>query len=63
MTFTRDELKNLLLPVLITLALLAAGGALIWSADKALAGARLELATAQAERRQNAERLARISEE
>ena len=63
MTFTRDELKNLLLPALITLALLAAGGALIWSADNALAGARLELATAQAERRQNAERLARISEE
>ena len=63
MSFTRDELKNLLLPALITLALLAAGGALIWSADNALAGARIELAAAQAERRQNAERLARISEE
>jgi len=63
MTFTRDELKNLLLPALITLALLAAGGALIWSADNALASARLELGTAQTERRQNAERLARISEE
>ena len=63
MTFTRDELKNLLLPALITLGLLAAGGALIWSADNAIAGARLELAAAQAERRQNAERLARISEE
>jgi len=62
-TFTRDELKNLLLPALITLALLAAGGALIWSADNALAGAKRELATAQAERRQNGERLARISEE
>jgi len=62
-SFTRDELKNLLLPALITLALLAAGGALIWSADNALAGARIELAAAQAERRQNAERLARISEE
>jgi len=62
-TFTRDELKNLLLPALITLALLAAGVALIWSADNALAGARIELAAAQAERRQNAERLARISEE
>ena len=63
MSFTRDELKNLLLPALITLALLAAGVALIWSADNALAGARIELAAAQAERRQNAERLARISEE
>jgi len=62
-SFTRDELKNLLLPALITLALLAAGVALIWSADNALAGARIELAAAQAERRQNAERLARISEE
>ena len=63
MTFTRDELKNLLLPALITLALLAAGGALIWSADNVLASARIELAAAQSERRQNAERLARISEE
>ena len=63
MSFTPDELKNLLLPAGITLALLAAGVALIWSADNALAGARIELAAAQAERRQNAERLARISEE
>ena len=63
MSFTRDELKNLLLPALITLGLLVAGGALIWSTDNALAGAKRELATAQAERRQNGERLARISEE
>lgn len=63
MSFTRDELKKLLLPALIALALLAAGGALIWSADNAIAGGKLELAAAQAERGQNAERLARIAEE
>jgi len=62
-SFTRDELKKLLLPALIALALLAAGGALIWSADNAIAGGKLELAAAQAERGQNAERLARIAEE
>jgi hypothetical protein len=62
-SFTRDELKKLLLPALIALALLAAGGALIWSADNAIAGGKRELAAAQAERRQNAERLAHISEE
>ena len=63
MNFTRDELKKLLAPVLIALALLAAGGALIWSADNALAGGKRELAAAQAERAQNTERLARIAEE
>ncbi len=63
MTFTRDELKNLLPPALIALALLAAGGAFIWSADNARAGAKRDLVATQAERRQNAERLARISEE
>ena len=63
MTFTRDELKRLLPPALIAAALLGAGVALIWSADSALAGAKRELAAAQAERRQNAERLARIAEE
>jgi hypothetical protein len=62
-SFTRDELKKLLLPALIALALLAAGGTLIWGADNAIAGGKRELAAAQAERRQNAERLARISEE
>ena len=63
MSFTRDELKKLLLPALIALGLLGAGIALIWSGDNALAAAKRELVTAQAERRQNAERLARIAEE
>jgi len=63
MTFTRDELKKLLVPVLGALALLAAGGAFIWSADSAIAGAKRDLAAAQAERRESTERLARIAEE
>ena len=63
MTFTRDELKKLLMPVLGALAMLAAGGAFIWSADNAIAGAKRDLAAAQTERRESTERLARIAEE
>ena len=63
MTFTREGLRKLLVPGLSALALLAAGGAFIWSADNAIAGARRDLAAAHAERRENAERLARIAEE
>lgn len=63
MRFTREELQRLALPALAALLLLAAAGAVIWSADAALARANRELAAAQAERRQAAERLARISEE
>ena len=63
MTFTREGLRKLLVPGLSALALLAAGGAFIWSADNAIAGARRDLAAALAERRENAERLARIAEE
>jgi len=62
-TFTRGELQKLLVPVLLALALLGTGAALIWGAGQALAGAQRQLSTAQAERRQNAERLARIAEE
>jgi hypothetical protein len=61
--FTRDELKRLLLPLALAIALLAAGAALIVSAGGALASAQGQLAAAQVERRQNNERLARISEE
>ena len=63
MSFTREELRKLATPLLVALAVLGAGAALIWSADNALAGARIELAAAQSERRQNAERLTRIAEE
>jgi hypothetical protein len=61
--FTREELKRLMLPLALALALLGAGTALIWSAGGALQTAQGQLAVAQAERRQNNERLARISEE
>jgi hypothetical protein len=62
-TLTREELQTLALPLLIALALLGAGLALTWSANDALAAAHRQLAAAAAERRQSAERLARISEE
>ena len=63
MRFTRDELKRLTGPLLMALTLVAAGAALIWSAGEALATSQRQLAAAQVERRQNAERLARIAEE
>jgi hypothetical protein len=63
MTFTPEELKKLALPVLISAALLGAGGALIWGADRALKAAQSAAVAAQAERQQSGERLARIAEE
>ncbi|HEX9432123.1 MAG TPA: hypothetical protein VF936_04970 [Burkholderiales bacterium] len=63
MRFTRDELKRLMLPLALALALLAAGAALIVTAGGAQRSAQDQLAAAQAERRENNERLARISEE
>jgi len=63
MNFTPEELKKLSLPALLALALLAAGGGLIWSADIALKSAQRAAAAAQAERQQSGERLARIAEE
>jgi len=61
--FTREELQKLAAPLLIALAVLGAGAALIWSAGESLRAAQRSLAAAQAERKQNAERLARIAEE
>ena len=63
MRFTREELKRLIAPLVIALALLGAGAALMWSAAGALRSAQAQLAVAQSERRQNNERLARIAEE
>jgi len=63
MTLTREELRKLAGPVVIALALLVAGGGLIWTANQARGAAQRELAGAQAQRQQNAERLARIAEE
>ena len=63
MNLTRDELKKIVLPALACLALLAAGGGLIWGAGNSLRAAQQQLTAARAERVQNAERLARIAEE
>jgi hypothetical protein len=63
MSFSKEELRKLALPLALGIALLAAGGALIWKADGSLAAAKRELAAVQAERRQSTERLARIAEE
>jgi hypothetical protein len=63
MTFNREELQKLALPALIGLALLAAGGALIWTATQSFRAAQGQLAAAQAERAQNGQRLSRIAEE
>jgi hypothetical protein len=63
MSFTKEELRKLALPLLLGVALLATGGALIWKADGSLAAAKRELGVVQAERRQSTERLARIAEE
>ena len=63
MSFSREELQKLALPLLICLALLGAGAAAIWSTNAKLALARSALAAAQADRTQTTERLARIAEE
>ncbi len=63
MNVTRNELKKLSIPALISLALIAAGIALIRLVDGSLRVESERFAAAQAERRQNAERLARIAEE
>jgi hypothetical protein len=63
MRFTPDEMKKLGLPVLAALIFLLAGGGLIWTADAALRAAQRAAATAQKERQQSGERLARIAEE
>jgi hypothetical protein len=63
MNLTRNELKKLSIPVLAGLAFIAAGIALVRLADGSLRVERERFAAAQAERRQNAERLARIAEE
>ncbi|HWM43193.1 MAG TPA: hypothetical protein VNP36_12195 [Burkholderiales bacterium] len=63
MTLTPEELRKLALPALAAIALIAGGAALVSSARDARTKASSELAAAQAERRQNGDRLARIAEE
>jgi hypothetical protein len=62
-SFTNEELKRLIAPALVALALLAAGAALAWWSRAAVFEARRALVSAQEQRRQNTERLARIAEE
>jgi hypothetical protein len=62
-TLTREELRKLLLPGLAALALVAAGAGLVWAAQQSVRGAQLRLAAADAERKENTERLTRIAEE
>jgi hypothetical protein len=62
-TFTQEELKRLLLPIVIALALVAAGVGIVFSIGEGLRTAQARLGVAQSERRQNSERLARIAEE
>jgi hypothetical protein len=63
MNLTREELRKLALPLIVAAVLLGAGAALIWGAGKSRAFAQGLVSSAEAERRQNAERLARIAEE
>lgn len=63
MTLTREDLRRLAGPIAAALAFVVLGSALIWISGGALRSAQGQLAAAQAERRQNDERLARISEE
>jgi hypothetical protein len=63
MSFSRDELKKLALPLLACIVLVGAGAGLIWSINGQLARAKSMLGAAQAERAQTTERLARIAEE
>jgi len=61
--FTREEMRKLAPPMIVALCLLALGVALIWGGRASFSSAQREFAATQAERRQNAERLARIAEE
>lgn len=63
MNLSPEDLRKLALPVLAALLLLAAGAWLVAAAGEQRAKARVQLTAAQAERRQNSERLARIAEE
>ena len=63
MRLTRDEAKQLATPVALALGLTLVGAALVWSAGEALHSAKRQFVAAQADRRQNTERLARIAEE
>jgi hypothetical protein len=62
-SLSREELQKLALPILLALGLVATGAGLIFGANEMLRTSQIQLSAAQTERRQNAERLARIAEE
>jgi hypothetical protein len=63
MTLTQEELRKLILPLLAAVLLIGAGAFLVSSAREARERAQAEFLSAQAERRQSGDRLARIAEE
>jgi hypothetical protein len=63
MNFTREELARLAFPILAAIALIAAGVWLVTIAGESRVKAQAQFAAAHTERRQNADRLARIAEE
>ena len=63
MNLTRAELGKLVLPALAAIVLIGVGVWLLKITGEARAKAQAQLTSAQAERRQNADRLARIAEE
>jgi hypothetical protein len=63
MNLTRADLNKLALPMLICVALIASGIALIWGAGQSKLRAGQELGVAQKQRAEDSERLARIAEE
>jgi len=62
-TLTREELKRLALSRLIGVVLFAIGAGIVVISREGVRAAQVRLTQAQGERRQNAERLARIAEE
>ena len=63
MNFATEDLKKLLAPLALLVALLAAGGGLIYWSELEQRKAELQLAAARSERTQARERLTRIAEE
>jgi len=60
---TREEARQLALPALAAIVLVAGGALLIRTADQSVRAAQRELGAAEVQRKQNVDRLARIAEE
>ena len=63
MRLTRAEARQLALPALAAIVMAAGGAMLIHTAGQSVQAAQRSLGAAQAERKQNTDRLARIAEE